>query len=81
VVATRVGGNAEIFGPNEDRLVPPGDAAALSGAIAAALDRPDETRKAADALRARIGEGFTVDAMVDGVLDAYGQARAAHTRR
>jgi len=80
VLATRVGGNAEIFGANRDRLVPPDDVAALAAAIAAALDRPDETRQAADALRARIAEGFTIEAMVDGVLAAYGEARAAAGR-
>ena len=81
VIATRVGGNPEIFGTDQDRLVPPGDVPTLAAAIASALDRPDDTRKAADALRTRIADGFTIDAMVDGVLAAYGEARAVPTRR
>lgn len=77
VIATRVGGNAEILGTDAGRLVPAEDAAALAAAIAASLDRPAETAAAAAALRARIGAGFTVDAMVEGVLAAYGEAIAA----
>lgn len=81
VIATRVGGNSEIFGADQAQLVPPADVAALGKAIAAALDRPDETRMAAEALRSRIKEGFTIDAMVTGVLAAYGEARTAQRRR
>ena len=81
VIATKVGGIPEIFGADQHRLVPPNDAAALAEAIAASLDRPDETRTAAEALRARISQSFTIDAMVDGVLAAYAEARAARASR
>jgi len=77
VIATRVGGNSEILGTDAGRLVPAEDAAALAAAIAASLDRPAETAVAAATLRARIGAGFTVDAMVEGVLAAYSEAMAA----
>ena len=40
MITTNVGGIPEIFGPQAARLVPPGDAAALARAIAAALERP-----------------------------------------
>jgi glycosyltransferase involved in cell wall biosynthesis len=76
LVATNVGGIPEIFGPYADRLVAPGDAAALAQAIAATLDRPANARDRAGALRARIAEKFSVAAMVDSVLAAYQQARA-----
>lgn len=81
VIATRVGGNPEIFGADLDRLVPPGDAPALAAEIASALDRPDDTQRAAAALRARIAEAFTIDAMVEGALAAYAEAAAARARR
>jgi glycosyltransferase involved in cell wall biosynthesis len=81
VIATRVGGNPEIFGADLDRLVPPGDAPALAAAIASALDRPDDTQRGAAALRARIAEAFTIDAMVEGALAAYAEAAAAQARR
>lgn len=80
LIATHVGGMAEIFGPAAGRLVPPDDAAVLAGAIAAALDRPDDTGRQAAALRQRIAADFTVDGMVDGVLAAYGAALAARRR-
>src|SRR5690606_7037252 len=37
VLATRVGGIPEIFGPDAGLLLPPGDAPALAAALAAAL--------------------------------------------
>jgi len=81
VIATRVGGNPEIFDADQGRLVPPGDAQALAAAIVSTLDHPSETRQRADVLRARIAEGFTIDAMVDGALAAYAEAAAARARR
>lgn len=80
VIATRVGGNAEILGTDAGRLVPPDDAGALASAIAATLERPDETKRAAETLRDRIAQAFTLDGMVDGVLAAYGEALAARRR-
>lgn len=80
LLTTRVGGIPEIFGPHADRLIPSDDADALAEAVAAVLDRPDETGQLAAALRARVAEGFTIDNMVDGVLAAYGDALAARRR-
>ena len=77
VIATRVGGIPEIFGPQSDRLVPPEDAAALAAAIAAALDDPQATQDAAKILQQRVRERFSMDAMVDRVLDSYRQALRA----
>ena len=80
LIATRVGGMAEIFGPGAPRLVPPDDAAALADAIARALHRPDDAAAAAANLRGCIGQDFTIDRMVDGVLAAYADAIAARPR-
>jgi glycosyltransferase involved in cell wall biosynthesis len=76
LIATNVGGIPEIFGPDANRLLVPGDVDALASAIAAAFDRASEARNQADALRARIAEKFPVAAMVDSILAAYQQARA-----
>lgn len=76
VLASAVGGIAEIFGPDADRLVTPCSDWTLAGAIATALDDPDETRALAVRLRERIQAGFSVNAMAEGVLAAYGAALA-----
>jgi glycosyltransferase involved in cell wall biosynthesis len=77
LIATRVGGVAEIFGPSADRLVQPGDAGALANAIVAAIDQPADVLAGAQALRARVEAEFSVDLMVDAVLNSYQHARAA----
>jgi len=71
LTATRVGGIPEIFGAGSSRLVPPEDAPALAAALAAMLDNPTESRAAAEALRSRVHAQFSVDSMVDQVLEAY----------
>jgi glycosyltransferase involved in cell wall biosynthesis len=74
IIATRVGGIPEIFGPDSGRLIPPEDATALALAIVQALDDPAESRQFADHLRQRVHEGFSVQLMVDEVLASYRQA-------
>jgi glycosyltransferase involved in cell wall biosynthesis len=76
IIATRVGGIADVFGPQSSRLVPPGDAAALAEAIGAALADPAEFRRAADLVQERVRRHFSIDAMVDDGLIAYRQALA-----
>lgn len=73
VVATKVGGIPEIFGPDSARLVPPEDAGALAAAISKTLDDPVGTRQFAQRLRQRVHGTFSVDAMVDQVLVSYRQ--------
>lgn len=72
LIATKVGGVPEIFGPLAGRLVPPGDATALSAAMARALS----DRAAADAdaaqLHSRVHEFFSVSRMVGAVDGFYG---------
>jgi glycosyltransferase involved in cell wall biosynthesis len=81
IVATRVGGIPEIFGPQSSRLIPPDDATALANAIGAALADPADLTRAAETLKARVRTHFTIDAMVDGGLAAYREAFAMQEAR
>jgi glycosyltransferase involved in cell wall biosynthesis len=73
MIATRVGGIPEVFGPGVD-LVPPNNPARLAQSIAAALDDPAAAQAAARQLRERIQRLFSQDAMVESVLAAYDEA-------
>jgi glycosyltransferase involved in cell wall biosynthesis len=75
LIATRVGGIPEIFGPDADGLIPPDDPAALARAIGTALEEPPLARTAR--LHARVATLFTVSAMADGVLAAYREAMSS----
>jgi glycosyltransferase involved in cell wall biosynthesis len=76
MIASRVGGIPEIFGPGVE-LVPPQNPEALAKAISLALDDPGGTRAAAGRLRERVQQTFSQDAMVDGVVAGYRAAIAA----
>lgn len=78
LIATNVGGVPEIFGPFASRLIPCDDPSALCEAMANALDEPLEQKTAkAIALSNLVRERFSLEAMVDGVIDAYREALAA----
>lgn len=77
VLATRVGGIPEIFGPQASQLIVPGDPSALSRAITDALDNREQTERSAHMLRQRVREEFSVDLMVNQGLQAYREALAA----
>ncbi len=74
IIATRVGGIPEIFGAQAVHLVAPDDAAALAGAIGAALDHPFEITQLAQQVRARMRSEFSVTATIAGGLAAYREA-------
>jgi glycosyltransferase involved in cell wall biosynthesis len=76
LIATRVGGIPEIYGPDADRLIPPDDPVALALAIRAALERaqPEVTAR----LQARIRSAFSVAIMTQAVLAGYRDALAQH---
>jgi glycosyltransferase involved in cell wall biosynthesis len=76
LVTTAVGGNPEIYGPLAGELVAPGDPAVLAQAIATALDNSGDRQATAQRLQARVRKHFSVDAMVDAVLDGYRTAVA-----
>jgi len=71
VIATRVGGIPEIFGPTAASLVPSADVAALRAAMQAALDDP---QAAAAEMRVRadhIGEQFSLGRMAGEIEALY----------
>jgi glycosyltransferase involved in cell wall biosynthesis len=78
MVAARVGGIPEIFGPETESLFAPSSVEAMADAIAAALADPTAAGARAKALRERIFLHFSQNAMVDGVLAGYQDAFAAH---
>jgi len=80
MMATRVGGIPEIFGPDTESLVAPGDAQALAGAIMSRLRDPNAARDAAARLRTCVAEHFSAAAMTNAVLAAYREAIAARRR-
>jgi glycosyltransferase involved in cell wall biosynthesis len=71
LVSTRVGGIPEIFGPQTASLIPPENPKALAAAIADALENPKTAQDAAQSLRERVAARFSVESMVEGVLDSY----------
>lgn len=74
MIAAKVGGIPEIFGPYGDALFAPNSAGALADAIETALENPDVLRNRAQALRERIFQHFSQNAMVEGVLAGYREA-------
>jgi len=76
MIAANVGGIPEIFGPFSSALFPPGNAAAMAEAVAAAIASPEATRARATELRQRISRHFSQTAMVEGVMAGYREAFA-----
>jgi glycosyltransferase involved in cell wall biosynthesis len=76
MLAARVGGIPEILGGDHPSLVQPESASALADAIAGALNSPATVLERAKALRERVFQHFSQNAMVDGVLAAYTDAFA-----
>jgi glycosyltransferase involved in cell wall biosynthesis len=77
LIATRVGGIPEIYGPLTNILIPAGDIGALACAIAASLDEPEAADNTAQKISARVAASFSCDAMVDGVMAGYQAALAS----
>jgi glycosyltransferase involved in cell wall biosynthesis len=71
LIATKVGGIPEIYGPLANTLIPAQDSAGLAAAIAASLDDPAAAADLARLLSARVASSFSLDAMVDGVMAGY----------
>ncbi|HEX5055613.1 MAG TPA: glycosyltransferase [Gammaproteobacteria bacterium] len=73
VVATRVGGSAEVVGEdgNAGLMVPPGDPRALSGAMFALLEDAALARRFGQAARSRMREHFSLEHMVRQTENLY----------
>ncbi len=80
MVAANVGGIPEIFGPHTDALFAPKIPAAIADAIEIAIEDPGAARTRAKALRERVFQQFSQNAMVEGVLAGYRDAFAAINR-
>jgi glycosyltransferase involved in cell wall biosynthesis len=76
MLVTRVGGIAEIFGPDACGLIAPGDPGALARALSQALGNPSAAANQAQRLRERVRASFTIDTMTRAVLAAYREALA-----
>ena len=77
VVASDVGGTAELVADGETGfLTPPGDAAAITRALLALASDPGRARAMGAAGRLRQRHGFTGAAMVDGYVSAFERAVA-----
>ena len=76
IVAAKVGGIPEIFGPHADALFAPNSVGAMADAIETALEDPASALARAKALRERIFLHFSQKAMVEGVLAGYHDAFA-----
>lgn len=78
LIATKVGGIPEIFGPDADRLVEPGNAAALAKAMVKLRNDGDDglTKR----LHQRVASEFSVKGMCDGILSAYADALKNQSR-
>ncbi|HWD73003.1 MAG TPA: glycosyltransferase [Actinomycetota bacterium] len=79
VVATDVGGVAEVVRDGTSGfVVPPGDAAALAARVARVLDEPEAARAMGLAGRAWVRARFGSERLVDDLIALYGELMEAH---
>lgn len=71
VIATRVGGIAEIFGPTADSLIEPNSAQHLANAMKRVLADPDAAQAEMRARLEHISAGFSVERMAQAVEGLY----------
>lgn len=81
LIASRVGGMPEIFGGEAHRLVAPGDAAALSRALANALSEPGDIVGSAMRLKVRVERLFSATEMVAAVNGFYARILSGKSQR
>lgn len=71
VIATRVGGIPEIFGPTAEHLVPAGDVAALRAAMQRAIDDPVAATAQMQQRLGYIADHFSLEHMVANIAEVY----------
>ena len=71
LIATRVGGIPEIYQGHAERLIPPGDAAALAAAMERHLADPAEAARFGVAMRHSVAERFSVETMMRTIAAFY----------
>jgi glycosyltransferase involved in cell wall biosynthesis len=71
ILATRVGGIPEIFGPHSAILLPPGDVNALTSAMRQFMLNPAAAFEDAASLRNRVMQNFSVSQMASKTIDFY----------
>ena len=76
VIATRVGGIPEIFGPTASSLIPADNAAALATALQAFLNAPSLATAEMETRLVHVRQGFSVAHMTDGIESLYRGASA-----
>lgn len=71
LIATRVGGISEIFGPTSADLIPPDNAGALAEAMGNVLKEPGKAKTGMEARLTHIKSGFSVGHMTDAIESLY----------
>jgi glycosyltransferase involved in cell wall biosynthesis len=74
IIATRVGGIPEIFGPDESHLIAPNNPDELAHAISIGLHDLPMLQEKTDLLSLDIRKNFTLDNMVNRIINEYHQA-------
>lgn len=74
VIATRVGGIPEIFGPTADDLVPPADSAVLRAAMQKAMSEPEAAAERARLRLDHVRREFSVARMAEAIEALYRQS-------
>jgi len=77
LIATRVGGIPEIFGPQSDLLVAAGDSVTLAETLTNSVNHPESMCANAVLLRERIRTNFSLADMIENGIGAYRLATAA----
>jgi len=77
LIATRVGGIPEIFVGEANRLVEPGQAVALAGAMRSALAAPERLKTEAMLRRERVRQKFSLETAASRIEEIYREALEA----
>jgi glycosyltransferase involved in cell wall biosynthesis len=74
LIATHVGGIPEILGEDDNRLLPPGDVAALAAALRSARAEPEKLAREALQARIRVEQKFSLARMAERMENIYRRA-------